>query len=167
MSTRANPDWRADSPPLVLERFIPYRLTIAAQIVSERLAGKYTAEHGISVTEARVITTLGQYPDITARDIVRHGHLGKTLVSRSVATLNRRGLVSERQSTDDRRAMLLTLTMPGREIYLSLARMAEGYSAEIESVLGEEDLATLNSVVDRLIRHYDDRKAAVYDRFQV
>ena len=85
---------RGDKAPLKLEEFLPYRLNVVASLVSQALSRIYAERYGIGVPEWRVLVTLGQFGTMTAKAIGAHSHMHKTKVSRAVALLERRKLIT-------------------------------------------------------------------------
>src|SRR5215213_8668413 len=92
---------------VVLERFLPYRLNVLANVVSNALAQIYEERFGLTIPGWRVVATLGQYGVRTARDIAAHGVMHKSTVSRAVSALEARGLVTRAGNPDDMREELL------------------------------------------------------------
>jgi hypothetical protein len=82
----------SDDVPLKLEEFLPYRLNVAAALVSEALSRVYGERHDLGIPEWRVVATLGQFGTMTGKEIGAHAHMHKTKVSRAVAVLARRKL---------------------------------------------------------------------------
>src|ERR1700682_541303 len=111
------PSAHADQVALRLEEFLPYRLNVCASLVSAALSRVYAERHKIGVPEWRVLVTLGQFGMMTAKAIGGHSHMHKTKVSRAVALLERRKLVTRRANRADLREAFLSLTSAGREIY--------------------------------------------------
>src|SRR5918997_6345841 len=140
-------------PQVVLERFLPYRLNVLASLTSNALAQIYAERFGLSIPAWRVIATLGQYDDRTARDIAAHGVMHKSTVSRAVSALEQRGLIVRRANQDDRREELLALTPEGRDIYEALAPQALAFEERLVAVLTDEEQATLAALVDKLSVH--------------
>ena len=97
------PDATADHVALKLEEFLPYRLNVCASLVSHVLSRIYADRYKIGVPEWRVLVTLGQFSAMTAKAIGTHSHMHKTKVSRAVALLERRKLVSGRANRADLR----------------------------------------------------------------
>ena len=52
--------------PLDLEHFLPYRLSVLSNRVSETISATYRDRYGLAVTEWRVIAILGRHPGATA-----------------------------------------------------------------------------------------------------
>ena len=106
---------------LKLEEFLPYRLNVCAVLVSQALSRIYSERYRIGVPEWRVLVTLGQYGVMTGKQIGIHSTMHKTKVSRAVALLEKRKLVTRRANRDDLREALLSLTPAGEEIYREAA----------------------------------------------
>ena len=51
----------AASQALQLEKFLPYRLSVLAQLVSESLHDLYAGPFGLTVTQWRVMAALGRF----------------------------------------------------------------------------------------------------------
>lgn len=141
---------RGDSAPLKLEQFLPYRLNVVASLVSQALSRIYAERHGIGVPEWRVMVTLGQYGMMTGKAIGGHSHMHKTKVSRAVALLEKRKLVTRRANRSDLRESFLTLTPAGRAMYDDLAPIALDFANRLSEVVDSADRAAFDRAVDRL-----------------
>jgi DNA-binding MarR family transcriptional regulator len=138
--------------PLELERFLPYRLNVAAESVSRALSRIYGERYGIGIPEWRVIATLGQYRRMTAKAIGHHSHMHKTKVSRAIAELERLALVSRAANKADKREEFLTLTAKGLRIYGELAPAALGFEQALTAPLGSHDAKVLEQLLAKLER---------------
>ncbi|MSP45397.1 MAG: MarR family transcriptional regulator [Xanthobacteraceae bacterium] len=141
---------RGDSAPLKLEQFLPYRLNVVASLVSQALSRIYAERHGIGVPEWRVMVTLGQYGMMTGKAIGGHSHMHKTKVSRAVALLEKRKLVTRRANRSDLRESFLALTPAGRAMYDDLAPIALDFANRLSEVVDSADRAAFDRAVDRL-----------------
>ncbi|MET0429245.1 MAG: MarR family transcriptional regulator, partial [Microvirga sp.] len=65
---------------LLLERFLPYRLNRISTAVSLAFRTVYGPHHDLTVPEWRVLATLGQAQDMSAKAIGRHASMHKTKV---------------------------------------------------------------------------------------
>jgi len=148
---------RRDQPArLSLDSFLPYRLNILAQTVSASFAAAYSEAFGISTPEWRIVSTLGEFHEMTATGISSHSGMHKATISRAVLSLDRRGLVVRNPSAADRREEILALTTQGRRVYETIAPMALRYEQNLLEGLGAADVGRL----DRLIRHLMERAGA-------
>jgi MarR family 2-MHQ and catechol resistance regulon transcriptional repressor len=73
--------------------------------------------HDVSVTQCYAIDALVRRGPSTLNDLARELYLDKSTASRVVATLVRKGYVSRATHPDDRRAVVLTVTAPGRRLH--------------------------------------------------
>ena len=101
--------------PLRLEDFLPYRLNVLASLVSQALSRIYVERYGLGVPEWRVLVTLGQFGAMTGKAVGAHSHMHKTKVSRAVAELEKRRLITRRANRADLRELFLSLTAAGRD----------------------------------------------------
>jgi DNA-binding MarR family transcriptional regulator len=152
---------RGDNAPLKLEQFLPYRLNVVASLVSQALSRIYAARYAIGVPEWRVLVTLGQYGMMTGKAIGAHSHMHKTKVSRAVALLERRKLVTRRANRADLRESFLTLTPTGRAMYDDLAPIALEFAKRLSEAIEPTDRAAFERAVDRLTQRSAELAAEV------
>lgn len=134
---------------LALERFLPYRLNRISAAMSLRFRQVYGPHHDLTVPEWRVLATLGQFETMSAKAIGAHSAMHKTKVSRAVRALEERRWLKRRESTDDRREEILTLTRHGLAAYADIVPRALAFEAQILAALEPEAQALL-SAFDRL-----------------
>ena len=144
-----------DRVALKLEEFLPYRLNVCASLVSLALSRIYAERYKIGVPEWRVLVTLGQFGMMTAKAIGGHSHMHKTKVSRAVALLERRKLVTRRANRADLREAFLSLTPAGRDIYSELAPIALDFAGQLLAVVDPADRTAL----DRALKKLTERSA--------
>jgi DNA-binding MarR family transcriptional regulator len=142
---------RTTVPALKLDEFLPYRLNVCSALVTQALSRIYAARYKIGVPEWRVLVTLGEFGNMTAKAIGLHSHMHKTKVSRAVALLERRKLVSRKVNRDDLREAFLSLTPAGREVYDELAPAALEFMRQLMETVDPADRAALNRVLSKLI----------------
>jgi DNA-binding MarR family transcriptional regulator len=140
-----------EDAPLKLEQFLPYRLNVVASIVSQALSRIYADRYGIGVPEWRVLVTLGQFGMMTGKAIGAHSHMHKTKVSRAVAQLEKRKLVTRRANRADLREAFLALTPAGRSMYDDLAPIALDFADRLSETVDSADRAAFERAIDRLI----------------
>jgi DNA-binding MarR family transcriptional regulator len=141
---------RDDNSPLKLEEFLPYRLNVVASLVSQALSRIYAQRYSIGVPEWRVLVTLGQYGMMTGKAIGAHSHMHKTKVSRAVALLEKRKLVTRKTNRADMRESFLTLSPAGRTMYEDLAPIALDFGQRLSEVIPPADRAAFERAVNRL-----------------
>jgi DNA-binding MarR family transcriptional regulator len=145
------PDKESDS--FILEQFLPYRLSLLSNTVSEGISIAYRNEHDLSVTEWRVIAVLGRFPGQTASEIVRRTAMDKVAVSRAVRKLLERGLVARSAHDEDRRRQPLMLTEDnGQALYRAVVPKALAYEKALLESLADKERATLDGLLKKLQR---------------
>jgi DNA-binding MarR family transcriptional regulator len=137
--------------PLELEHFLPYRLSILSNTVSQSIATEYQDRFELSMTEWRVMTILARFPEISAREVVDRSAMDKVAVSRAVARLVNAGRVDRGIHDGDKRRSVLQLSEAGWAIHDEVAPLARAHECELLARLDEGEQAQLNSILDKLL----------------
>lgn len=147
-TTKARPTAAAD---LVLERFLPYRLSILSNRISRAIAKRYAKAFALTIPEWRVLAVLGRQPSLTAKEIAETTEMDKVAVSRAVAKLSTvRRIVAEIDPADARR-QLLRLSAQGQALYERIAPMALASEQRLISALSPRERAQLDALIDTLL----------------
>src|SRR5580704_2546071 len=139
-----------ETPPLQLGDFVPFRLNRLAAEVSEHLATVYRERFGLEIPEWRVMATVGPERGCTAQYIARSTRMHKSRVSRAIAHLEKRGLMTRVTSSADRREMELRLTKAGRRVYAELVPLALERESILLACLTREQLRAFTMGLDCL-----------------
>ena len=146
----------ASSPSrLKLDEFLPHRLNVLSSLVSQALTTVY-GRYGIGIPEWRVLVTLGENGTMTGKAVGAHTHMHKTKVSRAVAQLEQRKLVSRRTNRADMRESFLSLTAAGRAIYEEVAPRALEFTQRLAEVISPADRAAFDRAVKLLTQRSGD-----------
>jgi len=148
---------RGEGVLLKIEDFLPYRLNVAASLMSQALSRRYSQRHRIGVPEWRILVTLGQFGVMTGKAIGDHSHMHKTKVSRAVALLEQRKWVTRRANREDMRESLLSLTAAGRSVYEELVPLALDFARQLVDAIEPDD----RLVFDRILKLLTERSAAL------
>lgn len=135
---------------LELERFLPYRLSVLSNHVSQTIANAYAERFGIGITEWRVIAVLGRYPELSANGVADRTAMDKVAVSRAVARLLRRGLIEREMHGSDRRRSVLQLSEAGYRVYDEVVPLALGYERDLLARLDDGERAMLDRLLTKL-----------------
>lgn len=138
--------------PLRLDDYLPYRLSVLTNTISNTLARGYADRFGLSVAQWRVLAALGDESAGSANEVVAKTRMDKVTVSRAVAGLVQGGRLLRRRDPEDGRRSLLRLSAKGRAIYERIVPIARRYEAELLERLDPGERAAL----DRLIGHLDE-----------
>ena len=145
----ADPD-AAEHEILELERFLPYRLSVVSNHISQTIADAYAERFGISITEWRVLAVLGRYPELSATGVAERTAMDKVAVSRAVARLLQTGLIEREIHGEDRRRSVLRLSQAGYQVYDQVVPMTLDYERALLSGFSEEERAVLDRLLTRL-----------------
>lgn len=135
---------------LELDRFLPYRLSVLSNRISQDIAQLYAARFALSVTEWRVLAVLGRYPGLSAGEVAERTAIDKVAASRAVATLLRDGRLKRRIHAGDRRRSVLELSAKGYRIYDEVAPLALRLEASLLSNLDGEEQRWLERILGKL-----------------
>jgi DNA-binding MarR family transcriptional regulator len=139
----------AQAPLLKLEDFLPHRLNVLSSLISQALTRVY-GSFGIGIPEWRVLVTLGENGVMTGKAIGAQTHMHKTKVSRAVAQLEERKLVTRRANRADLRESFLTLTSAGRSVYEELAPNALDFMDRLFEVVAPADRPAFDRAMKKL-----------------
>lgn len=136
--------------PLILERFLPYRLSVVTNRISGALSRHYASRFGIGIPEWRVIANLGRHPGLSANEVAERSAMDKVTVSRAVAALEHKGLLDRARDDADKRRSRLHLSDKGQRVYAEIAPLALGFERDLLTALTAEENAQLDRIIDKL-----------------
>jgi DNA-binding MarR family transcriptional regulator len=136
---------------LVLEDFLPYRLSILSNRVSRAIAARYAKTFDLTIPEWRIIAVLGRRPGLTAKEVAEATEMDKVAVSRAVARLVAAKRVAARLDRDDARRQLLALTALGESVHARIAPIALASEQKLLAALSGGERAQLDALIDRLL----------------
>ncbi|MCY1077537.1 MarR family winged helix-turn-helix transcriptional regulator [Archangium lansingense] len=135
---------------LKLDEFLPYRLSLASNAVSQVIARAYEEHFGLKMHEWRVVTVLAQNGELTQQEIVGRTKMDKVTVSRAAQVLERRKFLRRVTNADDGRSLRLSLTAEGQKLYARVVPAALELEAEVLKGLSEREITELKDVLRRL-----------------
>jgi DNA-binding MarR family transcriptional regulator len=136
---------------LVLERFLPYRLSILSNRVSRAIAARYAKAFDLTIPEWRVIAVLGRTPRLSAKEIAEATEMDKVAVSRAVARLVASRRVAAAVDDADARRQLLRLSAAGEALHTRIAPIALATEQRLLAALSERERAHIDALLDRLL----------------
>jgi DNA-binding MarR family transcriptional regulator len=122
---------------------------------STHLAHRYR----ISLNEFRMLMSIGALGRTASHELAERTGVNAMSVSRAIATLERHGRVRVVTDQGNRRRKWLTLTAEGERLYQLMLPQAEKVAAFLFEEIEDSELASLRSLVDRLIERLEARDA--------
>ncbi len=137
----------------LLENFLPYRLSVAEEIVSRLIARDHLAERGLSMSEWRLIAAVGRFGVVSPTMAGAHAAMDKVKVSRAAANLVGQGLLRQSHDPADGRGRLLRLTRKGSAVYAELLPTADAIEATLMESLTKTERVVLHKALAKLSAH--------------
>lgn len=149
-----------DDPQLqILESLVTYKVMQVADTILRAAGQVYRSRYDISITDLRILATIGAHSPLAANDVSRLTRIDKAWVSRSLAALVERKLVSRQNHADDSRIILLSLTPKGRALVRRIIPLAVARHERLLAGLNQRKRSLLNALLDILQVHADDMLA--------
>lgn len=141
---------------LNLDNFLPYRLSIASNALSQRIAKEYQNRFGLKIPEWRLMAVLGQGVPRTQRELVAITRMDKVTVNRAAKALADRQLIARQAHEADGRSHHLELTETGRSLYDAIVPIALAMEERLEKPLSAAERATLMAILTKLTAAAED-----------
>jgi DNA-binding MarR family transcriptional regulator len=135
------------SDPLVLEDFLPYRLSILSNRVSNAIARVYQRKFGLSIPEWRLVAVVGRFGPMSANEAAERTEMDKVRVSRAVQRMLAAGLLERATDAQDRRRSILQLSPKGVAIRVEIAPYAHAIEQQLLAPLSDADRTDLERVM--------------------
>ncbi|GAA0679508.1 DNA-binding MarR family transcriptional regulator [Sphingomonas insulae] len=135
---------------LSLDDFIPYRLSITSNLVSDSIARAYESLFGLTIPEWRLVAVIAETGGITQQAIGAKTLMDKVTVSRAAIALVDRGLLARQANPEDRRSHLLELTDAGRDLYAAVAPKALDLESRIFAAFDPADVTQFMDMLRRI-----------------
>ncbi|MEM7762797.1 MAG: MarR family transcriptional regulator [Pseudomonadota bacterium] len=139
------------STQLVLEDFLPYRLSILSNTVSGTIASAYDQRFDLTIPEWRVMTVIARRPGLSAAEVAERTLMDKVAVSRAVSKLLKSERITREFADQDKRRSILNLSDKGRDVFDQVAPMALQMEADLLEGFTDDEIRTLNLLLDRML----------------
>ncbi|WP_265921244.1 MarR family winged helix-turn-helix transcriptional regulator [Cupriavidus nantongensis] len=144
--------------------FMSFRLNRLCEMTKDSASGFYEREFGIGLRELRVLRFAGLEPGLTLTRLMELVLLEKTVTSKLVTALSRRGLLRREVGEADARQLNLYLTPAGEALVAQTYQRGDVLEKMFLSVLTEAEVKTLDRCIDKLtnalIAHQQGAQAA-------
>jgi DNA-binding MarR family transcriptional regulator len=134
----------------LLEDFLPYRLSVAANRVSRLFARRYSKSYGLSIPEWRMLAIIGRFGTISPSAVSEWTAMDKVKVSRAAASLVARGLVKQTHDPRDGRGRLLRLTRKGMGVRQGMVPLACELEEQLAEGMSRTEWGSLLKALDKL-----------------
>lgn len=133
-----------------LSSFLPYRLAVLSESVSQCIAQVYRERFGLTRDEWRVLAALAEAGKVKTSTVIVNTTLEKMQVSRAVSRLERDGLLERMPDPDDGRGWLLRLLPAGRALYAKVVPMVQAREQFLLNALDPHEQEALHQALNKL-----------------
>ncbi len=136
--------------PTKLDEFLPYQLSIASNAASNRIAGIYRDQFGLSIPEWRIMAVLGDAGAATQRELAARTVMDKVAVNRACRALEERGLLERAPNATDGRSHHLALTAEGAAMHGRIMPLAREMEQRLFASFSGEERASFSRMLARV-----------------
>jgi DNA-binding MarR family transcriptional regulator len=139
-----------------LEDFIPYKLAVVANRVSQSVGVLFETRFNIQVPEWRILMVLYSYENLVFNEVVEQTSMDKARVSRAQRRLVDLELITSVIDPSDGRKVILELTRKGEKMCGDILPQAAEREAWYLAALDPEEQRQLDVILDKLMRRSQD-----------
>jgi len=135
-----------------LEDFIPYKLSVVANRVSQSIGKIFETQFNIQVPEWRIMMALYAYDDLVFNEVVERTSMDKARVSRAQRRLVDLQLITSVNDPTDGRKVILALTPKGEKMCGDILPEAAKREAWYLDALDDDEHKQLDVILDKLMK---------------
>ena len=143
---------RALGPIGTLEDFIPYKLSVVANRVSQTIGRLFETQFNIQVPEWRILMALYAYDELVFNEVVDRTSMDKARVSRAQRRLVDLELITSSNDPTDGRRVILAITGKGEKMCADILPEAAKREAWYLEVLDDQEHRQLDVILDKLMK---------------
>ncbi|MGE8449132.1 MAG: MarR family winged helix-turn-helix transcriptional regulator [Pseudomonadales bacterium] len=130
--------------------FLTFKLDLTSALLIDRANVAYRERWNLDVRALRVLRLVCAEPDTTPKEVSRRTLVEKTLLSKALAELETRGLISRNAHPSDRRSVMLRATADGFEVARASGVLGLALEVELAEALTAGERKTLERLLDKL-----------------
>lgn len=130
--------------------FLTFKLDQTSALLIERANAVYRERWDLDVRAMRVLRIIRAEPGITPKALSQLAMIEKTLLSKTLAELESRGLIGRGAHATDKRSVALRVTLEGVKVASASEKVGAKLEAELAAALTEDERETLGNLLARL-----------------
>jgi DNA-binding MarR family transcriptional regulator len=135
-----------------LEDFIPYKLSVVANRVSQSIGRLFETRFNIQVPEWRIMMALYAFDELVFNEVVERTSMDKARVSRAQRRLVDLELINSVNDPSDGRKVILSLTAKGEKMCAEILPQAAEREAWYLAALDDLEHHQLDVILDKLMK---------------
>lgn len=151
-TTRLKVKRRALGPIGSLDDFIPYKLAVVANRVSQAVGHLFETQYNLQIPEWRILMVLYAYGDLVFNEVVDRTSMDKARVSRAQKRLVDLKMITAVDDPKDGRKIILGLTPLGVQRCTDILPEAAAKEAWFLAALDDEEHRQLDIILDKLMK---------------
>ena len=141
--------------------YLTYKLDLIKTLATKAADPHYERASGLRIRELRVLRLLHASPGIVATELRRKLVLDKTLLSKNLSDLEKRGLIQRTTDPNDSRVQRLSLSDEGTRAWLESEHIGRQLEHEMFGELPASDWQRLHELLDDItlsLYHWMERQ---------
>jgi DNA-binding MarR family transcriptional regulator len=126
-------------------------MRVSVMRLSRRLRTE-RADHGLTLTQTAALATLERHGPLTPRDLADHEHVQPPSMTRTIAALEERGLITRTPHATDGRQHLVALTAAAKALLREDRRRRDAWLARRVAELTQDERDLLRAAAPLLDR---------------
>lgn len=142
---------RALGPIGSLEDFIPFKLAVVANRLSQSIGKLFETKYNLQIPEWRILMALYAYGELAFNEVVERTSMDKARVSRAQRRLVDLNMITAVGDPTDRRRVILALTPTGVSRCADILPDAAEREAWFLAALDDDEHRQLDNLLDKLM----------------
>jgi DNA-binding MarR family transcriptional regulator len=134
-----------------IEDLFTYRLHVIKKQTDRTMNEAFSSALGLSLTEARILLSVGAFGPISVSDLGRVSNLDRSQASRATDALERKGLLEKASNAADARGVLVKLSAQGRATYRRASAISTAQNEAILAALSAHEREVLQGALAKLV----------------
>jgi DNA-binding MarR family transcriptional regulator len=139
-----------------LDDFIPYKLAVVANRVSQSVGHLFETQFNLQMPEWRILMALYAYGALIFNEVVERTSMDKARVSRAQRRLVDLNMIKTTDDPTDGRRLILALTATGVKRCADILPEAAAREAWFLSALSDQEQKQLDVILDKLMARSQD-----------
>jgi DNA-binding MarR family transcriptional regulator len=131
--------------------FSSFRMSLLIKVMDRLTIRELAAVTDLPISEWRVLSRLALFKNgLTVRQIAMNAWVDRAEVSRAASSLQKRGLLTRRSNSADRRAPIMFLTPAGEEVYKPLKALRTAFHVRVMRSFEPDERDLLDSLLRKM-----------------
>lgn len=137
--------------PAHIKELFSYRLNHLAFLSSAIAESLNKERYGLDKQDWRFLALLAAFQPMSLKSLAKEANIDKSRASRSIASLERRGLITRRADDRDGRGIQLSLSPEGEALYAEVFPLALSRNEDLLDALSPAEKEQINFMLDKLL----------------